>query len=265
MKYGITDLAEILGITTSAIRYFEKEHLINAGKEKNGHRYYNEEDVFRLLSYTKYRAMDIPMKKIIHQFSGSENSWERILEREVNAREEALKKADYYRQLADSIERQVQSIRRIERLEGKYEFEKSPAIILMQDEGCGWLSKNRKSQQSVRQWVARMPEVCLCAVKKEKEEDADFGYFIPGESRLKTKLPMDLNVRTLPAALSVHTIVKAPEDFAFRPQDIFDRAWTYARGRGFMPAGRAWGQILLVEVEEGPKLHTYVELWIPVC
>ena len=52
MKCGITDIARILGITTSAIRYFEKEHLINVGKEKNGHRYYNEEDVFRVLSYT---------------------------------------------------------------------------------------------------------------------------------------------------------------------------------------------------------------------
>lgn len=65
MKCGITDIARILGITTSAIRYFEKEHLINVGKEKNGHRYYNEEDVFRLLSYTKYRSMEIPMKQIV--------------------------------------------------------------------------------------------------------------------------------------------------------------------------------------------------------
>ena len=57
MHYGITDIAKMLGITTSAIRYFEKEQLISAGKEKNGHRYYDEEDVFRLLSYMKYRSM----------------------------------------------------------------------------------------------------------------------------------------------------------------------------------------------------------------
>lgn len=36
MKYGITDLAGMLGITTSAIRYFEKEHLIQVEKEKTG-------------------------------------------------------------------------------------------------------------------------------------------------------------------------------------------------------------------------------------
>ena len=34
MKCGITDIARILGITTSAIRYFEKEHLINGKREE---------------------------------------------------------------------------------------------------------------------------------------------------------------------------------------------------------------------------------------
>ncbi|MCR8743952.1 MerR family transcriptional regulator [Romboutsia lituseburensis] len=69
MKYGITDLAEILGITTSAIHYFEKQNLIKVNKEKNGHRFYNVIDIFRLLSYTKYRHMEFPMKRIIKQFS----------------------------------------------------------------------------------------------------------------------------------------------------------------------------------------------------
>lgn len=34
MRYSITDLAEILGCTTSAIHYFEKEHLIKVEKGK---------------------------------------------------------------------------------------------------------------------------------------------------------------------------------------------------------------------------------------
>ena len=55
MKCGITDIARILGITTSAIRYFEKEHLINVGKEKNGHRYYNE-GMYSGFFPTKYRS-----------------------------------------------------------------------------------------------------------------------------------------------------------------------------------------------------------------
>ncbi len=39
MKYSVKDLSNILGITTSAIHFFEKENLIKANKEKNGWRY----------------------------------------------------------------------------------------------------------------------------------------------------------------------------------------------------------------------------------
>ena len=59
MKFGITDVAKMLGLTTSAIHYFEKQNRIRVDKDKNGHRYYNVVDVFRLLSYRKYRSMEI--------------------------------------------------------------------------------------------------------------------------------------------------------------------------------------------------------------
>jgi hypothetical protein len=221
--------------------------------------------VFRLLSYTKYRAMYIPMKQIIRQFSGEENDWKCIREREQNARNEALKKAEYYKKLAEHIQGQLDSIDLMERLVGNYEFEKSPSVILMQDSGCGWLGKDRNAQKSVQQWVAKMPEVRLCVVKKEVEEEADFGYLISSESSLSHILPMDLHIKRLPAVSCLHTIVKACEDFPFHPQRIFEDACSYAQNRGFVLSGPSWGQILLVEVEAGQRLHTYVELWIPIC
>ncbi len=93
MRYSITDLAEILGCTTSAIHYFEKEHLIEVEKGKNGHRYYNVVDVFRLLSYTKYRSMEIPMKTIIAQFGGEENNYKLIEKKRNNVSIRGLKKS----------------------------------------------------------------------------------------------------------------------------------------------------------------------------
>jgi DNA-binding transcriptional MerR regulator len=75
MKYSVKDLSNILGIATSAIHFFEKENLIKVSKEKNGWRYYNVVDVFRLLSYTKYKNMEMPMKAIVKQFNGEESSY----------------------------------------------------------------------------------------------------------------------------------------------------------------------------------------------
>ena len=264
MKCGITDIARILGITTSAIRYFEKEHLINVGKEKNGHRYYNEEDVFRLLSYTKYRSMEIPMKQIVTQFSGEENNWKKICEREIEARNAALEKARHYQELAANIKEHIKSIQLIERLNGRYEFDKSPGIIFAQDDIGGWLPKERDRQDMVKQWVKNMPEVCL-AVRRSSDESSGFGYIIDADSPLKEQLPMGLKVLRLNAASCLHTIVKAEDDFAFHPQKCFNGAYEYAKGRNFQVCGQPWGKILLVEVERGQHLHTYVELWMPIC
>lgn len=262
MRYGITDLAEMLGITTSAIRYFEKEQLIWPRQDGSGRRNYDEEDVFRLLSYTKYRSMDIPMKEIVHQFSGKENNWNRILERERAAKERALEKAEHYKRLSGFIEEHIGHICLIEELLDRYEFNKSPAMLLMQDEGCGWMSANRESQRIVKKWVDHMPEVRLAVVQNRP---AAFGYMIDAASKTKDRLPMTLRIEAVESKSCLHTVVKAPENFAYRPEQVFEKPMEYACARGFELDGKAWGQILLVEVEEGQRLHTYVELWIPVC
>lgn len=269
MKYGITDLAKILGVTTSAVRYFEKEHLIQTDKSETGRRSYDEEDVFRLLSYIKYRSMEFPMKEIIKQFSGQENDRTAIRRREEKAKEDALLRAQYYTELAESIERHLEGIRRIDAYLGRYSFENSPDVILMQDQECGWLSKDRKAQETVSRWVSKMPAVQLAVAAQEhlpkEKRKADFGYVIDSECSTKKELPMDLFVSHLPSQLCIYTIVKAPEDFSYDPQSVFREVFKYAGERGFHIQGQPWGKILLVEVEEGQKLHTYVEIWVPVC
>ena len=76
---------------------------------------------------------------------------------------------------------------------------------------------------------------------------------------------MGLKVLRLNAASCLHTIVKAEDDFAFHPQKCFLTHNEYAKGRNFQGLWPAWGKILLVEVERGQHLHTYVELWMPIC
>ncbi|GKX27686.1 MerR family transcriptional regulator [Vallitalea longa] len=263
MKYSITDLAEILGCTTSAIHYFEKEHLIKVNKEKNGHRYYNVVDVFRLLSYAKYRSMEIPMKSIITQFGGKENNYRLIQERETKYRNEALKKATYYKNLADAIEDHLVSIRRIEQLLNKYELAQSPAVTVMCDEECGWLSKNRSSQKIIHEWVKLMPVVQL-GVIDERMGMSNFGYFVSSKKMEELDLPLELNTKQLRSTSCLHTIVVADEDFSQQPQKVFKKAYEYIMSKGLEIDDISWGKILLVEVEKGAKLHPYIELWISI-
>lgn len=137
MKYSITDLAEILGITTSAIHYFEKQNLIKVNKEKNGHRFYNVIDIFRLLSYTKYRHMEFPMKRIIKQFSGDETGYLLIKNRMEEYKKKAEQKSLHYKKLAESIEENLKSVRLIDELLDNYELDKCPDLVMIYDEECG--------------------------------------------------------------------------------------------------------------------------------
>lgn len=263
MKYSIKDLAEILGCTTSAIHYFEKEDLIHVQKEENGHRFYNVVDVFRLLSYTKYRTMEIPMKTIVKQFGGEENNYHIIEQREQYYKEKALEKARYYAELAEAIEEHLVSIRKIDSLLGTYEFAQSPEQIVMSYGECGWISKNRDSQKLIQKWVHAMPHVQL-AVLYNKIGLSDFGYIVSKKKSEELNLPQALNCKLLEQTSCLHTIVTADEDFADNPQKVFEKAILYAKSRGLEVEEQIWGKILLVEVEKGAKLHPYVELWIPI-
>ena len=69
MKYGIGDVARTLGLTPAALHFFEREGVIGPKKGGAACRTYGAEDVIRLISYKKYRSMEMPLKEIAKQFS----------------------------------------------------------------------------------------------------------------------------------------------------------------------------------------------------
>ena len=264
MKYGITDVAAVLGVTTSALRYFEKEHLIKVERDEGGRRFYDEEDAFRLLSYMKYRSMDFSMKDIVYQFSGEENDWKKIHAREVAAKKQALERSAYYKELADSIDDHIRAIELIGKLEGSFEFAKSPAVLFAQDAKDGWLSLDCTAQASLKHWVSQMPRVKLGVVYQESSSSA-FGFFVNKSHTVSETLPvLGLHTTQIPAFSALHTVTKAKENFAFQPRQSFAEGLAYAKKRGLEIGEPSWGRILLVEVERGQRLHPYVEMWIPV-
>ncbi|MBS7525240.1 MerR family transcriptional regulator [Fusibacter paucivorans] len=261
--YSITDLAALIGCTTSAIRYFEKENLISVEKDSKGHRVYDIVDVFRLISYEKYRSMGFPMKTVVKQFAGKENSRAMIEEREAHYKNKALEMAAYYQSLADAIESHLSSIRRIDDLFGSCELAMSPEMFVICDEDSGWLSKNRTSQQLLQSWIKAMPKVQL-AVLHRSLGMSDFGYLIDDSSRKVLELPVGLMTRLLPSKSCLHTIVAVDKATLRESQTIFEEAIAYAKEKRLTVGDMAWGKILLVEVGEEDELKIFIELWISI-
>ena len=264
-NYSVSDVANTLGLTHGALHFFERKALIDARKDKRGYRVYNVEDFFRMLSYTKYRSMEFPMKTIIEQFNNKEDDLKNILLHLQKYRDQSIKKADYYSYLADAINQHICSADRIKTLLGKYEFNQSSIVKFCYDDECGWISKNRHTQPDVRKWIKAMPMVRLGVIMHSIEPpQAGFGYTVVPELYEKLALPNTLSIQNFQAASCLHTIVAIDSKFTENPQIIFEKPLEYAYSRGFNIIGKPWGHILIVELIENTNKLYYVELWIPI-
>lgn len=264
MKLGITDLSDILGITTSAIRYFETNKLIPVVKMDSGKRYYDEEDLFRLLSYYKYRSMEIPMKTILNQFENENTNWKMIANREEEYMNRAYEKAAYYHALGDAIKLHLESVNRIPKLLNQFEFCKCPSVSIVQEKHYGWCAKDKKDKKTIEKWIRKMPLVRLSIVEENKQGPS-FGYqFLEKDTEIKTTSE-NFIYHTIEQTSCLHTIVKGENEFSYHPQEVFRPMDEYIKKRGLEKNGMGFGTILLVEVEKGKKTCPYIELWMPIC
>ena len=66
--YKIGEVARLLGLTTQALRFYEQEGVVTPKKSENGTRYYDEDQLIRLLSFKKYRQADFSVQDIVTHF-----------------------------------------------------------------------------------------------------------------------------------------------------------------------------------------------------
>ena len=269
VKYRISDVARVLGLTPGALHYFEREKIVTIKKEANGYRYYDIDDIFRLLSYEKYRSMGYPLKSVLQQFTYETDNRESIIERVRLRYEEALAQAEYYAQLASAIGEHLKGNLRIDSLLGRYALTQMPDTLLLHDEECGWISKNKQAQYVAQKWVKAMPLTRLSVLlpMREDTEQPPAGvlcYSVAAEHARVLHLPLELQVTQLPASLCLHTIVHTDEGFLDDPACIFTDLLQEVKRRGLTRNGMPWGTILLVEIRPDGGLRPFLELWAPV-
>lgn len=66
-KYKISEVAELLGVSASAIRFYEKKGLFKAEKDQhNGYRTFDEKDIKKIWSIAYHRNIDMSLATISH-------------------------------------------------------------------------------------------------------------------------------------------------------------------------------------------------------
>lgn len=269
MKYRIGDIASIMGVTPGALHFFEREDIIKTKKEENGYRYYEKEDVFRMLSYYKYHSMGIPVKEIGKHFSGKEKDRNKVIERIRQSKDKCIEKIDHYQQLINQIEEHIKGCEKISELVGNYEFSQSPESLFMRFGKDGWISPDKEVQGQINKWVEAMPATRLSILcsgweKQNGELTASFGYSLKTELMNRLHLPQDAGEMTkLPSMSCLHTVAVADTDFPDYPGKIFKETLNYIYNKNLIPIGPPWGTVLLVDVYES-TINPVVELWFPI-
>lgn len=90
IEYRIGDVAELVGLSRDALRFYEKKGVITARKKDNGYRYYSESDIYKLMYILYQRKMNTSLEEIENQISeGISRASLRIRTRQRIAEEKA--------------------------------------------------------------------------------------------------------------------------------------------------------------------------------
>ncbi|MDL2217796.1 MerR family transcriptional regulator [Christensenellaceae bacterium OttesenSCG-928-M15] len=267
MQYFVGDVAHILGITPSALRFYEDKKIIYTRKTQSGRRYYEHSDLARLLSFKKYSAMGIPIKAVVQQFAQSGDSRHVIRERVEEKISTAREKAAYYEFLAGVIEGHAQQMRDIDRLNGQFEVFLRPALYLLNDPQDQLISKQPEVRDIMRQWVQGAPATRYTFFHPEAaptmDADSLLGYIVQASDAHILRLPVDHpNVLTLPQSVCVRTIVEMDNSFdqGMRPFATIER---YIREKNLRMTGVPLASLIVVESITNTHYRSFLDVTVP--
>ena len=258
MRYSIGDVSRVLGMTTSALHFYEKEGIIDTPKEESVRRYYEEADLFRLISAKKYRSMGVTVRDIAEQFSADGMTGEQVLARMREKRDEAADMARQYEQLKKDIDRLIGL--------GEHGLSAKSAVdicrvqdMYMLKAGSGGLIPKDKAGQAVTQrFLNAMPSVSLSIVSENPDERALLALMMPAERAVELGFDKEVSVmRHVPGGMALHAVVPCGEEQYETPEVIFKPILSFAREHRFVQKGAMWGNMLFVDCSGGVRAHYY--------
>jgi len=109
MTYTIKDIADLAGVTTRTIRYYDEIGLLSpANTGENRYRYYDQNNLLRLQQILFFRELDVPLKEIARIMSRPEFDLVSALE---NHRSALQRKASRLEALMNTLDQTIASVK----------------------------------------------------------------------------------------------------------------------------------------------------------
>ena len=258
LRYSIGDVSRVMGMTTSALHFYEKEGVIDTPKEESGRRYYEEADINRLISAKKYRSMGVPVRDIAQQFSRDGMTGEQVLARMREKREEALKLASEYAGLACDIERLIALGEEALCKPESVDIRPVEDMLAFCGSSDGWIPRDKREQALMQQWLEAMPAVSLSICRDVGQAHGRHMLMISADRAAQSRLPMDNQlVKKIDGGMALHAVVSCGEEQYENPDGIFVPILRFAHEHRFEQRGMMFGSVLFVDCSGGVRRHFY--------
>lgn len=258
MSYSIGDVSRMLGMTTSALHFYEKEGIIDTPKEESGRRYYEDADVNRLISAKKYRAMGVPLRDIAGQFSHDGMTGEQVLARMREKRAEAEHLSEQYAALARDIGRLIELGEEGIGAVGRVDIRPAEDMLVFRASSGRFLPQDKREQAVERRWLEAMPAVSVSIARLPGDARADFALMMTAARARAFGFEVDGGaVRAVAGGMALHAVTHCGEEQYDNPETIFGPIEAFAREHRFTRKGAMWGSVLFVDCSGGRRRHFY--------
>ena len=151
MTYSIKEIADLAGVTTRAIRYYDALGLFPPARVgDNGYRYYDEDSLLRLQQILFFRELDVPLKDIDALINQPNFGWIGSLEKHRALLE---KKADRLLTLINTIDTTIEAIRGENKMDEKEYFNGFDESQYEEEVKQRW-GDTDKYKQSTKKWAS---------------------------------------------------------------------------------------------------------------
>ncbi len=267
MLYKIGEVSKILGISSEAIRYYERQGGVKSKHvdSESGYRYYTALDVYVLMRLRMYRNCGFTVQEGSQLLNRS--TLEELADRIVEKQEDVRQAIEWNQRLLCAMDKMAATYRSISGMAWQCRVENSPAMYRFRFLTQGEFIEDEKVMRQMTKWMDRMPIVSLTPYFMKEdilkgnenygiglcvmEEDAEFAGIGSAEVELEY----------LPSVPSVYTVIMADSGKELDCK-MLAHALDYMNENGMELAGNAAGKTVTTVFHS--TLHERAhEVWLP--
>jgi DNA-binding transcriptional MerR regulator len=213
--YKIGEVSKILGISSEAIRYYERQGDIKSKHvdSESGYRYYTALDVYVLMRLRMYRNCGFSVQE------GSELlnhcTLEELADRMVEKQEDVKRAIEWNKRLLAAMEKMADTYRSVGEMAWRCRVENSPAMYRFRFLTQGEFLDDKRAMRQMTKWMDKMPVVALTPFFMQEDilkgnEKYGIGMCVMEEDAEFVGIDdVEVELEYLPSVPCVYTVIQA--------------------------------------------------------